>query len=305
MLQLSFSLFGAKRLKGAIEDYLATQCDGLADGTFDDYAERARWLYKALGEFCPLSEVTYPRLNELVRIWGPSGKGLRHVTLKKRFVFLRAVMRHAHQMGWGPELQTLPRLRDDGERGKVIHTREQFAAFRAQLATWQHRTLADLAFWTGMHRLDLFETRRHHFDLFYDWGVDGHRGAFLRRNHKNPRMPNSWMPLEVEALPVISDILSKIAPSPHALITGKVHNISRTFYAACDRAEVPRVSLLRLRASYSTRHRAEGYDYEYVRLLLGQTGELREDGRAKQTTPLTRHYLSWTPEMVRNLPKKA
>ena len=303
MLQLSFSLFGANRLKAAVEDYLATQCDGLADGTFDDYNERAKWLYKALGEFCPLESITYPVLNEVVRKWGPSGKGLRHVTIGKRLKFLRVVMRHAHAMGWGPELKAIPRLRDDSSPGRKILTLEQFQAFRAQLATWQHRTLADLAFWTGMHRLDLFETRRHHFDLFYDWKVDGHRGAFLRRNHKNQKTPDCWMPLEAEALPVIADTLSKIAPSPHALVVGKVHNISRTFYAACDRAEVPRISLLGLRASFASRHQANQYDNNYIRLLLGHTGELRENGTTKQSTPLTRNYLNWSSDMVKTIPK--
>lgn len=305
-MQLSLQLFGADRLRPAVEDYLATQCYEIAEATVGDYGERARWLYGVLGEWRELRDITYPALVRVIRVHGPDGRGLKYVTLKKRLVFLRAVIEHAHNMGLCPPPPKLPRLPDDGNRGKIVHTRAQFAAFRMTLAPGgKHRTLAELAYWTGMHTYDLFRMTRADLSLSFDWNVEGHIGAFMRKNHKNKHCEPTWFPLEAEALPVMRDILERTRPGPDALLLGRVWNIGKTFAKACDRAEVPRISPIRLRASMGSRLLADGYPHEYVRLALGHIGEVKSDGRAAPSTTLSKHYACMSADVIRMAPKSA
>lgn len=304
-MQLTLSLFGHARLRPAVEDYMANQCDSLAEATIQDYRERAAWCYHVFGEYTPLEQITYPAIYKAIQVWGPRGRGLREITLRKRLTFLRAVLRHAYGMGHlvtsPPEL---PRLRDDGDRNKTVLSRTQFAAFRMALPPGPHRKLADLAYWTGMHNLDLFSMRRDHLDLAYVWEGTNRVGAFWRRNHKNQnhanRLPDTWFPLEPGAMPAMREILDDARPGPDALLVGRVWNISRTFHKACDRAEVPRVSPLRLRASLSSRFTADGETPEMARLALAQIGEFDpRTGRPRSTTT-SRHYMGFTPDHVRS-----
>lgn len=313
-VQLTLSLFGTGSLRPALESYLSTQCYEIAEATVIDYSERARWLYSVLGEWTPLEKITYPVLVKLVRQHGPDGRGLKYVTLKKRLTFLRAALEHAYNMGEGPPPPKLPKLPDDGDRGRVVHTREEFKAFRAQLPEGRFRSLADLAYWTGMHTYDLFTMTRSDFDMGYDWGVRqwGARpelqleapvtGAFMRRNHKNKRCLPHWFPLEEEARGAIATILAATRPGPDALLIGRVWNIGKTFQKACDRAQVPRITPIRLRASFASRLLADGYPHEYVRLALGHVGEVRDDGTAKPATTLAKHYANMSGDVARMVP---
>lgn len=301
-MQLSLQLFGAGRLKPAIESYLTTQCYEIAEATVIDYAERARWLYGVLGEWTPIEKITYPVLVKLIREHGPEGKGLRYVTLKKRLTFMRAALEHAHNMGEGPPPPKLPRLPDDGNRGKVVHTRVEFAAFRLALPEGRFRALADLAYWTGMHTFDLFRMTRADVDFGYQWAPE-HKGAFMRRNHKNKRCDPHWFPLEPDAFAPLAAIVESARPGPEALLIGRVWNIGKTFQKACDRAEVPRITPIRLRASMASRLLADGYPHEYVRLALGHVGEVKDDGTAKPATTLARHYAGVSRDIARMVPR--
>jgi hypothetical protein len=92
-------------------------------------------------------------------------------------------------------------------------------------------------------------------------------------------------------------------------LVGRLNNLRRTFHAAADRAELPRIRPnLGLRASHGTLRMARGYPYEYVRQVLGHEGEVSAevavDGvlrprTARHASTLARHYLRPSPDLLR------
>jgi integrase len=297
--QLELPLWPQACLRRVLADFLATETDGLAPATLDDYRVRASWLCSVLGDGRDVSTITYGTIRDLIARYGPTSQhGFLCCTLKKRFVFLRAVLRHAHAMGWStrppPEL---PRMQDDGERRQALLTCEQWPRFEGQLCPGQMRRAGQLAWWTGMHRLDLMAARLRWFEPEHEW-ANGFRGRWLRHNHKAPRIAPCWLPMEPGLRACAQTWHAECGPSLEAFVCGKTWNLSRNFHAACTRAELPKVSPIDLRRSAASRLIGAGHDDQYVRLWLGHVGTVGADARARRPTTLDKHYACVTPEML-------
>jgi len=97
LLQQELDLWGPRTLKGAISAYFRFRTDGLAEGTLNDYRERADWLLDAFGESCPIDRLTFDALHETC--WR-SRDELANVTLKRRMDLLRWALVLAHARGY-------------------------------------------------------------------------------------------------------------------------------------------------------------------------------------------------------------
>lgn len=308
-MQLELSFWPRESLRSVLHDFLATQCDDLAEATRADYGERARWLTMVLGEGLDARRIDFSMLENVARRWGPKGEGLKNVTIKRRLIFLRACLKYAQARGILVTLPMLPTkaLRDDGERRKAFHTPEQFAVFREQIVPGARRWFCDLGFWTGHHSSDLFTMTCDMFELdepFEDASGEAIAlGRYLRRNHKNPRCQPLWLPLEPEARAALIEIRDGMGSGwrKGAPITGRVWGIHRTMRAAADRAELPRVSPIDLRRSFASMLIARGYPAEYVRHALGHEGEnsRTQGGESKRPTTASRHYMQFSPDLVK------
>jgi len=278
---------------------------GLADGTLDDYRLRAAWLCGELGEWSDISSITFDVIRRIV-IRERMTSGLRDVTLRKRIGFLRAVMQYAEACGatCKPIELRLLRLRDDSVRGSSFHTRTQFAAFRAGLAPGRFRTLADVFMWTGHHRADAYTMARWMIDpdrpFLDEQGEVWHVGGYWRRNAKNPHCQPCWLPLSDELRAGILEYYAGDGKDmrPHDLLSGAVWNLKKTFDAAADRAESPRISPTGLRRSFHSWMVVDDYPDEYRRIAMGHTGPVDTSGNAHRPTMRTKHYSPMTPGLM-------
>lgn len=306
MVQLSLALIPRGTVGAVFESYLRDQTDGLAAATMRDYADRAAWLCQVLGESTPAVEVDTARLVRVVAEWGPSSsRGLLGVTVRRRLVFLRAAWKWSIALGELPAsaLPALPRIRNDGERRRQLHTPEQHAAMLAALPPGQWRRAAGIWFWTGMHTWDVWRSCREWIDLDYQWrdesGAVAGRGRWLRHNHKNPRCVTEWFPMLAGFRAAAEEWLAELPPSPSALICGRLHNPTRMFGAACVRAQVPAVAPIDYRRSCASHLLALGCSDEYARHYLGQVSPVGADGHASaRPTVLHMHYARSTPRMM-------
>jgi integrase len=199
------------------------------------------------------------------------------------------------------------KLPKDAAKPRVFHTVEQFKAVRLALAPGRWRWVADWFFWTGHHNSDAWSAAWWMLEPDYEWRADDGalvaRGRYWRRNHKNPRCEAAWLPMEPEFREAVLDLFAENPHrSPRGLITGRVWSVQQAFRAACDRAEVPRVSPIRLRASFATMLSARGYPREYVRLAMGHEGvdSIIQGGNRTRPAILERHYLGLdaSPELL-------
>lgn len=307
-MQLCLPLYPRGSLREAIEAYLAERAEYVAEATILDYSERARWCYAAFGEFAPLRSITYERMRAVEREWGPKGKGLMLVTVKKRLVFLHAALKLAAARGIIrlDEVPPVPHIASDSRRMERFLTLLEYQQLRGALVG-RMRTLVDLAFWTGQHRRELWTMKRWMLEPDHVWlDNDGQqtmwRGRWWRRNSKNKRCVPCWLPAEPEFLPIMREILAEPG-SPESLVVGRVCNYARSLHAACDRLEMPPVSLMAMRHSLATLMMERTGDYEQVRAVLGHEGPpiVTQQGRyvgAADPSILTRHYLATSPRSM-------
>jgi integrase len=309
-VQLDLPFWGGRTLQGAGNVYLANCTDGLSDATLKEYGERLDWLVRELGELTPLEDITFVRLEGLCRRF----RGvLRNVTVKKRLTFLLMVMKHARARGeFTGQVPELPRLKKDSESRDVLHTVEQWKAFREFLAPGRFRDLYDLAFWTGQHKADLRSMKAWMLDVdrpvHNEKGEEVGRGMWLRRNQKNQVEP-VWLPMEPE-LVVIARQLLAARPLRDDLLVGEFWNDRRTFHQAADRAvaagyEIPRCSLTDLRRSFASMLIGRERPLEYVRLALGHKGAMADAFISGARGPMavrpnvaTTHYIRSTPALA-------
>lgn len=300
MQQLELPLFPRGTVGGALAAYLASETEGLADATMRDYRDRAQWLCAVFGADRALASVGYAHLHDVVAHHGPrSPCGLLCVTLKKRLVLLRAAWRFARAMGWTPsDPPALPRLQSDGERRREILTCAQWPLFRDQLLAGPTRRLAELCWWCGLHTSDAFTARLSWFDVAHVWPWGG-RGRWLRYNSKNKRCEPAWFPMEPGLFEAAEGWHRELGPSLEALVAGRVWSVGRSFAAAAERAEVPRVAPIDLRRSFASRLLGAGYDDEYVRQAMGHVAPVGRDGHSRcRPTVLHQHYAVITPELL-------
>lgn len=306
-MQLMLPLYPRGCLRECLEAYLAEKCEYIAEATVTDYQERIAWLYAAVGEMRPLTEINHDTLRAVEREWGPKGKGLMLCTVKKRLVFLLAAMKLAAARGIIrlDQVPPLPKIATDSRKRERFLTLGEYQQLRFALSG-RMRALVDLAFWTAQHRFDLWSMQRWMIDPDYQWtdedGTVKWVGAFWRRNHKNKRCVPCWIPLEADARPIFAEMLREPG-SRESLIVGRVCSYARSLRAATDRIEMAPCSLMAMRHSAATLLLERTGNYEYVRLVLGHEGELvaTPDRRYRGTgnaSTLSRHYLHASPATV-------
>lgn len=305
-MQLELSYWGPTTLRGAIADFMARRTDDLAEATIVDYRERAAWLLRELGELTPIASLTFGFLDDFARRF----RGvIRNVTVKKRLVFLRAVLKYAHARGLLEHVPALPRLKNDGEARTTLHTVEQWQVFRSYVPPGRFRKFYDLGFWTLHHTHDLFSMERwmlapdrpYHDEAGNELG----RGCFWRRNHKNRRCQGCWVPMQPELKLLARDILFDVPAIVIQPIIGRLWNVRRTLHMAADRAmadghDIPRISPIDLRRSGASMLSGRGYPTEAVRIILGHEGgdSRTQGGESTQPSTATRHYMRPTPALL-------
>jgi hypothetical protein len=312
-MQLELPWYPPSCVRAVLSDYLAMRSDGITQETRDeDYRWRVEWLLQALGEMTPAALVDFGTLERAAR----RARGIiRDVTIRRRLRFWRAAVRYAAQRGLVPK-ESIPELppwlKDDGRRCEDYYTLEQYQEFRLALPPGRFRRYVDLAFWTGMHTLDVCATERRHLEPRHPWEGTDRAGRWWRRNHKNasPRrqvkVAPCYVPMEPELTALTVEWLAEPGPADGTVV-GKLNNLRRTFHEAAARCGLPLIRPnLGLRASHSTLLMSRGYSYEYVRLVLGHIGEVRAETvgdhlRARTSSPstLSRHYLRSSPDTLR------
>src|SRR5262245_34382128 len=129
LAQLVLPLWPAYTLRGCLSAYIAAVSGKITSETLGDYNDRAAWMCDVVGECVDVRELTFARVERLVLDWGPAGRGLKFVTLRKRLRLTRAAMLYAADHGLLPHhavFRMPPQLCDDGERRRAFHTPEQF-----------------------------------------------------------------------------------------------------------------------------------------------------------------------------------
>lgn len=283
-MQLELRWYQPGSVRAVLTDYLAMRSEGITAETRDnDYRWRVEWLIDVLGESTMADAIDYNRLEWAAR---RDREVLRDVTIKKRLAFWRAAVQYAALRGTVPRAavpELPPWLRDDGRQMTDFYSLAQFQEFRMALAPGRFRRFAELGYWSAMHSLDLFGTSRAHLEPDFRWEGSDRRGRWWRRNNKNVRgrkgKPSKvlpcWIPMEPELRELSLEWLSERG-EPGALIVGELNNVNKTFEAASARAGLPRIRPnLGMRASHSSMLLSRGYNYEYVRIVLGHVSEVR------------------------------
>lgn len=303
-VQLLLPLDPPTALHRVLADYLNRHAPDLAEGTVADYQERARWLLRELGENTPIETLNYAALERLAdRCSGV----IRNVTIKKRIEFLRWCIRYAHKRGLVPGVPECPKLRNDGQVKRDIHTVGQWETFRQHLPAGRFRKIYDLGFWTLQHMPDVFSMERWMIDadrvVTDERGNELARGAFWRRNQKYRRCIDCWIPMQPELRLIVPELLEDVGPARDALVVGRVWNLKRTLDMAADRAvaaglDVTRITPTGLRRSGASMLTGRGWPLEAVRIALGHASSggriIGGDERARPTTA-ERHYMLPTP----------
>lgn len=324
--QLDLCLWPQTTVRGCLDAYLHVVCAKLANATLGDYQDRADWICRALGEATPLSRVTYQDVEAMVKRYGPSGAGLKLVTLRKRIRMFRAALGLQLDRGNIDRLWKMPRqLHDDGQRGQDFYTVAEFGRFIAEVPDGRYRRFFQLGFWTGHHSYDVKRVSRGTLDPEYAWrdetGAQIRAGAYRRRNHKNRRCVEVWFPMEPEFRSISAEWLSDHSEwSDRSAIVGKVAGVSKAAKQAADKAGLHYVTPNRgLRRSFATMLASRGYDTEYIRQAMAHEGRVwvqreNESGHGTQASPRaetgrpttdTAHYMRPSSEFLVNAIRRA
>lgn len=311
MQQLELPWYPADSVRAVVSDYFDMRAELVSAETRDeDYRYRVSWLLEVLGELTPAAQVSFVSLERAAR----RARGvLRDVTIRKRLRFWLGAARYAAARGLVPR-ESIPEippwLVNDSVKMEDYYTLAQYQEFRLALPPGRFRRLAELGMGTGMHTWDLVRTERRHLEPHYVWEGSEQRGRWWRRNHKNAgrrvKVAPCWVPMEPELREAALEWLSDRGRDD-ACVVGPLQNVRRTFHEASARVGLPAIRPnLGLRASHSTLLLARGYSYEYVRLVLGQLGEVRVDqvgdhlrARAANPSVLTSHYARPSPDTLR------
>lgn len=313
-MQLELSLWPCGTLRGALTTYLAAVADKIANATVRDYQDRADWLCMKLGDTAPLEQVTFKRLEKLVKDEGPKGRGLMMVTLRKRLRTLRAALLYAadHGMLEHARVPRLPpQLHDDGKRGQGFYTVEEYQRFREQVPEGAYRRFFDLGFWTGHHSLDIRRATRQWLDPDYPWLSDEGKilrvGRYWRENHKNKRCEGSWFAMEPEFARITRGWVEQNPQwTDTSTIVGRLW-VSKVAHQAAAAAGLHHVTAnLGMRRSFATMLVSRGWTPEHIRQALGHEGEVQvrtgQHGPQVHTarpTMASSHYMRNSPDSIR------
>jgi hypothetical protein len=290
--QLDLCLWPETTVRGCLDAYLHVVCGKLARATLGDYQDRADWICRVLGESTPLDRVSYQDIEALVKRHGPSGTGLKLVTLRKRIRMFRAALSLQLDRGNIERLWKMPRqLTDDGQRGQDFYTVAEYAKFRQEVPEGRYRRFFDLGFWTGHHAYDVKRFTRAMLDPDYAWrdeqGEQIRAGAYLRQNHKNRRAVEIWFPAEPEFRGIVSEwILSNPQWGERSVVVGRIAGVSKVAHQAAERAGLHYVTPNRgLRRSFATMLASRGYDHEYIRQAMAHEGRIWTERESAQASP--------------------
>lgn len=316
-LQLELHFWPRGTLKEALDAHLQRLIGEIADDTVIDYQTRKAWLLMVFGESTPIETITLETLEHAARTYGPRGEGLMYATAKKRFTFLLAALKYAADRrvpcaGGGvyrrADVPSMPRLPDDGNRGKRVVTLAEFRELALALPE-RFRVFAHASYWFGFHTRDVQEMTRRWLDPDYIWrdedGSELWHGRYLRRNHKNKRCQENWFPMEPEAREWAKSVL-RSPGAPDGLVVGHLWCLSKTFTAASDRCGIARVKPNQdLRRSFASMLASRGYSLEYIRQAQGHEGAPQFDDAATfqgalKPTMDTRHYLAYNLDLIRS-----
>lgn len=306
--QMELPFWPKGTVKEAIVAYLKS-CIDIAPDTFADYQCRAKWLLAVLGAETMISSITVETLDDVARRYGPLMGGLKFVTIGKRYDFLVAACKYAagRKIVGKDDVPLAPTLPDDSSRGGHVLTVLEQQAFRLGLVD-RFRRFCDAGFWTGQHTRDLFDQRISMLEPDHVWldpatGEELWRGRWLRRNHKNVRCQDTWLPMEPEFRELATEWVRE-ASTTHSLVVGKLWCVKKHFDAASDRLGMDRVRAnLDMRSSFASMLAARGYSLEYIRQAQGHEGAPQFDNAntfqgAQKPTVGTRHYLRLTSDLI-------
>lgn len=302
-LQLALKEFG---LRHVLERHVSmkVRMGRLRPPTVEDYRQRIDWLLEVFGVHEDPRAITYDRLLETAEKEGPTGKGLKFVTITKRFSLLKWALTEEHERGNIPRVPHFPRLPSDGVFGTDYHVTEEFQKMRAVLPQpWD--TWVTLGHYTAMRRSDLHRARWGWFELDEPYvDTDGKEIApgrwrrvstkTSRRNQRN----DVWLPMEV---PLWEWLIKLRRGEPHERVAGHWARANKSMAKACWRAEVPPISPNGFRRSAVFRWYKEGRSDEWIRVALGHVGyghreiarsieEAHSQGGRTRPSVRSRHY---------------
>ena len=306
-LQLELPFWPRGTLREALCSYLG-HIDDLAEATYADYGTRIGWLLLAFGEQTALQKITLETVERVIREWGPHGRGLMMVTLKKRLTFLRAAMKYAAARRVISRDEILPELKikDDGKRGRRVLQMGEFRQLRLALCGG-FRRFAEIGQLTGFHTWDIEHATRGMFEPFFQWtDTDGtvlREGRYRRKNHKTRQCEDAWLPMEAELREYAIE-WAKEGGGAESLLVGHMWAKTKAFQAASDRVGIDRVKPNQdLRRSFASLLASRGYSREYIRQAQGHIGapQIDDDGTymgAAKPTVDDKHYVRLTNEMI-------
>lgn len=179
--------------------------------------------------------------------------GMKAATVAKHSAYLRAAMRWAHRQGFThkcPEFETVKQPRKI--RVKTIKP-EQFERLLAGLPSQEWRLLAQLAWYTGLRRIELFQMRWNEGGDAEACWIDLENERFVIPAEACKADSDSWLPIHDELMPILLAI-------PEQQRKGKVLNLSvsakefsRNFAKHARRAGFD-ITLHDLRRSFGSRY---------------------------------------------------
>ena len=313
-MQLEFAWFPSGCVRSVVRAYYEMVAPTVAESTAQsDYIHRARWLEDELGGLTPAASVTYATLESAAR---RARSVLDDPTIVRRIQFWRRAVDYGRMrevVPEGPPVRIPPWLDKKCRPSGDYYTLEQYREFRLALPPGRFRDCEDLSFWSGMHTIDVFGTKRWMLEPDYQWPDSDCRGRWWRRNTKSGtrrRRPTKitpcWVPMEPELRELALEWLSR-RESPEACITGRVWNLKRACDSAAARAGLPHVRAnLGMRSSHANLLLARDYSQSYVQIVLGHVGPVHAeviDGavRARTVSPtvLTANYMRQSPDILR------
>lgn len=313
-MQLILSLWPQDCLRGCLQAYLAAVVEKIADATAKDYQDRIDWLCLMLGNSTPIRDITFGRLEALVKEMGPKGRGLMMVTLRKRLRLLRSALIYAQDHGLIDKVPRLPpQLHDDGRRGQDFYTVDEYVAFRSHVPDGAFRRFFDLGFWTGHHAFDIRRATRQWLDPEYPWLDDGGKiirhGRYWRENHKNKRCKASWLAAEPELRILMAQWLDQNPGwQDGTAIVGRTWVNQAARKAAAEAGLHYVTPNLGMRRSFATMLVSRGWPTEYVRQALGHEGESWVEQQKRgpvvhtsRPTTASSHYMRNSPDAIRRI----
>lgn len=264
------------RLKEALEWTIRNESLDWAPATLQAHEDHMGWLLGYFGD-CLLEEITYERLAEYKQKEGPTGRGLKVITLKKRLVLLRMALQDAVRRGIIEKVPPWPKLKNDARPGTRCPSLAEIDQVRQVIDVDKHRLWQDIAYWTGMRKSDVSRTRWRHFSFDGD--------MFVRRSTKTHAQAELF-PLDPALKESLLYYKELWRPQPMDYCAG-MWDASHGLARYCRRAGVEVYGPNDLRRARESHLIAAGANPTFVELLLCHGPAVAK-----------KHYRRTTPELL-------